>query len=108
MEFGHYGEERDLVCTEEERQIYDNICRFFDENELDKSPLRFVRVSDSYVTAKYADWDLVRMKYTTRAKWLVFPVADLRAEKHRVTSPDELFDYGEAILYSVEHIRKYL
>jgi hypothetical protein len=107
LTFQHYGERRDLVCTEEERQLYNNVVKVLQDNSLDTKPLHFVRLSDNYLTAKYGDWDLVRIKYTARAKWLVFPVADLRAEKRRITSTDDLFDYVDMILESVAHIKKY-
>lgn len=103
----HYGEERDLICTEEEREIYDNLYRLIEESEYDTSPLRLVRVSENYVTAKYYEWDLVRMKYTTRAKWLVFPTAEAAAPKNRITSPDDIKDYVDLIMKSIEVIMRY-
>ena len=56
--FANYGQERDLVCTEEERQIYDGVCRILDDDKP-----RLVRTSDSYVTIKYGEYDLMRLKY---------------------------------------------
>lgn len=100
-----YGQERDLICTEEERQIYNELRVFLEDNEIDVKPLHFVRVSQNYVTAKYGDWDLARFKFTTRAKWLTFPECD--SEKHRITSPEELPDYAELILYSIAQIKKF-
>lgn len=106
ISFGDYGQERDLICTEEERQIYNNLYAFLKDNEIDVTPLRFVRVSQNYVTAKYGEWDLARIKFTQRAKWLNFPEAD--SEKHKITSPDELTDYADMILHSIKQISKFL
>lgn len=101
----HYGEERELVCTEEERQIYNNLRDIFDCHDLNERPLRLVRVSDNYVTAKYNDWDLVRFKYTQRAKWLMFPTTD--SEKHYIEDPDDIYSYVDDIVDSLDHISKY-
>lgn len=93
-----YGE-RDLVCTEEERRIYDNVCDFLG---LD---LRLVRLSDNYVTIKYRDWDLVRMKFTNRASWVMFPVVE--QDRHEIEDPDDVLGYADELTESIEHIKKY-
>ena len=107
VKFAHYGEERELVCTEEERQIYDNVCALFVQNKIVDFQPELVRVSDNYVTVKCGEWDLVRFKFTARARWLFFPVFEKASERHQIESPDDLFDYENTILKSLEHIRKY-
>lgn len=102
-----YGQERDLICTEEEREIFETVRNFLIESDIDVSPLQFVRVSDNYVTAKYGDWDLVRCKYTNRAKWILFPTLEAQKEKHPIESPGDVLDFSELIIKSVEHIKKY-
>lgn len=76
VSMGNYGEERDLVCTEEERIIFRIICRICEENGLDISPLKLIRRSDNYVSvvmdsgSDFGAMDLARIKYTNRAKWI--------------------------------------
>ena len=101
------AQERDLVCTEEEREIFDEICSFFDDNDLDREQLRLVRVSDNYLTMKLGEWDLVCYKYTPRAKWLSFPTIEKRSERHEITSPDEALNFADLLTDSIEHIKKY-
>lgn len=78
VSLGDFGQERDLVCTEEERIIFRIIVRICEENGLDVAPLRLTRVSDNYVSAvmdssaDYGAMDLARIKYTNRAKWIKF------------------------------------
>lgn len=45
LEFQNYGQERDLVCTEEEREIFNRIV-----DEFPDESLRLTRVSDNYVS----------------------------------------------------------
>lgn len=98
----NYGQERDLVCTEEERQIYNLIVAEYPSDDL-----RLVRVSDNYVTVKRGEWDLVRMKFTNRAKWVAFPTLEPRNAKHEIDRPDEIEDFFATIQESLDHIKKY-
>lgn len=98
----NYGQERDLVCTEEERKISDIIS-----NEFEDELLSLVRVSDDYVTIKRGDWDIVRLKYTNRAKWLMFPTYESGSVKHRIESPDDVAQYFDVIRESLAIARKY-
>lgn len=72
----NYGQERELVCTEEEREIFDIIRSLCDDYNLESSVLKLVRKSDDYVSAVmpssqgYGLMDLARIKYTNRAKWI--------------------------------------
>lgn len=104
IEFANYGQERDLICTEEERAVFKEIERICSGMEL-PGPLRLVRVSDNYVTAKIGDWDLARIKYTNRAKWIVFPTKS--TDKNRIGAPEDAPLFADQIAASVEHIRKY-
>lgn len=102
-----YGHERDLICTEEERAVYNNIKRILTSVNVDVSPLQLVRVSDNYVTAKYGEWDLARIKYTNRAKWILFPVIEMQKDKHAIEDPDDVLRFQQIIIDSVSHIVKY-
>ena len=75
---GDHGQERDLICTEEERRIFDYVSDMVGEASLDPSVLRLVRKSENYISivmdssGDYGAMDLARVKYTNRAKWIKF------------------------------------
>ena len=74
--FSHYGETRDLDCTEAEAEIFHIIRSRLDDMNYNTDCLKLVRKSDSYVSAvmdsgsDYGEMDLARFKYTDRAKWI--------------------------------------
>ena len=107
MEFTHYGEERDLICTEQEREIFEIIKDMFRGLGFDDSLLRLVRVSDGYVTAKIEPWDVARIKYTPRAKWVLFPTAERADQKNRILSPEDVRSFPEQIQKTIDIINKY-
>lgn len=102
INFGNYGQERDLICTEEERAMFDWISEHFPDDDL-----RLVRVSENYVTVKRGEWDIVRMKFTNRAKWLMFPTYEIKQIKHRIERTAEIEDFEAAIQESIETAKKY-
>lgn len=104
IEIANYGQERDLICTEEERAVFSRIQQICDGLQL-PAPIRLVRVSENYVSAKVGDWDLARIKYTNRAKWVVFPVKS--NDKNRIGSPEDVALFADTIAESVGHIKKY-
>ena len=105
VRMAHYGEERDLICTEQEREIFDIIKDMFRGLGYDDSLLSLVRVSDSYVTAKVEPWDIARIKYTNRAKWVFFPTSE--KGKVNITSPDDVETLKDQLTRTVEIIEKY-
>ena len=105
ISMAHYGEERDLICTEQERKMFDVLKKMMKELGYDDSPLQLVRVSDSYVTAKIEPWDVARIKFTPRAKWILFPTAG--NEKHQLKSPEDVLEFGEQLQKTVDTINKY-
>lgn len=74
--FAHYGEERDLDCTDAEAEIFHIIRSRLDDMNYNIDCLKLVRKSDSYVSAvmdsgsDYGQMDLARFKFTDRAKWI--------------------------------------
>lgn len=97
----NYGQQRDLICTEEEREIFEKI------KEMSGAGLDLVRRSDNYVTASLGEWDLARIKYTNRAKWIQFPIFDRGSAKHKIEDVNDVSAFTDLITESVEHIRKY-
>lgn len=107
IQFSHYGEERDLICTEQEREIFNVLKKMMKELGYDDSPLQLVRMSDSYVTAKIEPWDVARLKFTPRAKWILFPVVSRSDEKIRLSSPEDVRAFGEQLQKTIDTINKY-
>lgn len=100
LEFAHYGEERDLNATPEELAIAEFVSGLFDGAEL-------VRVSPSYITVKKGEWDVIRIKYSERARWVKIPVLDPGSAKRRLESVGEIKKFKDDILKALEHIAKY-
>lgn len=76
VKFAHYGENRDIDCTEAEAEIFHIIRSRLDDMNYNTDCLKLVRKSDSYVSAvmdsgsDYGQMDLARFKFTDRAKWI--------------------------------------
>lgn len=99
---GAYGQERDLICTEEEREMFNWIAEHFPDEDL-----RLVRVSDNYVTIKRGRWDIVRMKFTNRAKWIMIPYVEVKQVKHEIERPEEIENFEAAMWEAIEYAKKY-
>ena len=76
VKFSHYGETRDVDCTDEEAEIFHIIRSRLDDMNYNIDCLKLVRKSDSYVSAvmessgDYGQMDLARFKFTDRTKWI--------------------------------------
>ena len=96
----------ELVCTEEEREIYNIICSLANDDRI-----QLFRKSDNYVSAVitssqgYGEMDIARFKFTTRAKWIRFG-PDF--EKVPLTDPDDVEDMADEIQAAYEAVREYL
>lgn len=101
------GQEREINATDGEKEIYRIICYIVGDLEFEKTPLRFVRVSDNYLTAKYGEWDLARFKFTDRAKWILFATIESQNDKHKIEDPEDVFGFADLLKSSLEHIEKY-
>lgn len=105
FEFAHYGEERDIDATEGEWLMYEGIIKLISDCGGDLSIPRLTRVSSGYVTVKYGDWDVARVKYTDRAKWVIFPYTS--NEKNRISSPEEVSQFGEFVQAFLDGYNKF-
>ena len=99
----HYGEERDVNETDEESEIFELIRSMVSNPE----QLDLVRVSDDYLTIKVGEWDLARIKYTERAKWIIFPIVEAKANKHYIEDPEDVLSFSDLLAGSIAHIDKY-
>lgn len=89
----HYGEERELNASENEKRIYEILIKKIPEDIREKC--LFVRVSDQYVTIKAGEaWDFFRFKFTPRVQWIMCPIAEAGQKKHRFDDRD---DYEEMV-----------
>lgn len=107
VSFGNYGQERDLVCTEEERIIFRIISRICEENNLDVTPLRLTRTSDNYVSAVMGvdGLDVARIKYTNRAKWIKIGPDFKKAD---ISRPEDVFKLSEDVVKAYRFNEPYL
>lgn len=101
FEIGNYGQERERNATEKELEIIALLCDLCGED------LRLVRKCDEYLTAVLGEWDICRIKYTSRAKWLMFPSAETKQKKHRIEDVDEVNNYTELLEKSITTAKKY-
>ena len=100
--FQNYGEEREINAKPEELKIAEWII-----NEYPDENMRLVRVCDDYLTVKRGEWDIVRLKYTKRAKWLMFPTLEAKQVRHYIEDVDEVEDFEAAIKDSLDVAKKY-
>lgn len=104
------GEERDLICTEEEREVFDIIRSLIDDNGFDSNRLKLVRKSDNYISAVmpsdgYGLMDVARIKYTNRAKWIkICPEFDIIP----LANPEDVTKYEDEICNAYRFNEPYL
>ena len=101
LKFADYGQERERIATESELEIFDLI------RSMAGHDMGLVRKSDNYVTAVYKGWDLARIKFTNRAKWILFPVIESPSNKHRISDPSDVSEFADLVAESMAHIEKY-
>lgn len=94
---GGYGNE--LICTEEEREIYDVIRSLCDDNNYDSERLELVRRNKEHITIIIRSDDgtpleLARLKFTNRAKWIRFCP---EFEKIELIDVEDVANYTELI-----------
>ena len=102
IQFSNYGQERERIATESEIEIFDLIRSMTNRDDLE-----LVRKSDNYVSAVLGDWDLARFKYTPRAKWIMFPTVEVKAQKHYIEDPEDVYNFADLLSDSIAHIAKY-
>ena len=105
----NYGQERDLICTEQEREIFEDIQAMIDAAGLESELLRLVRKSDNYVSVvlespTYGSMDVARIKYTNRAKWIWTE----QTGKVKIDEPKDVTNFAEALTESFRFNAKYL
>ena len=96
IQFGHFGELRDVNPTDEEAEIFEKLFSIVDAAGLDAEEMQFVRKSDNYVTASIEPTDIARFKFTKRAKWILFPCLD--NVKHKIEAVSDLDELSEMIV----------
>ena len=107
LRFAHYGEERAVDAEDGEMQMFNIICEMVNEIGFDTEQLRLTRKSKDYVSAVIGDYDVARMKFTDRAKWIIIPYAEPKAEKHHIEMPDDVRQLKDLLIKNLEFISKY-
>lgn len=103
--YGH-----DLICTEEEREIFDIIRSLCDDANYESDRLELIRRNDEYITIiiKADDGsplELARLKYTNKAKWIRFAP---EFEKIQLTDTEDITNYTENIYAAYAFNEPYL
>ena len=111
IKFNNYGQDRSLICTEQEREIYDIIRSVCDDDNLESDFIKLKRKSDSYVSVVmpssqgYGDMDLARIKFTDRAKWIkLAPDFD----KIKISDPEDVAEMAEDVRNAYRFNEPYL
>ena len=102
IKFNNYGQERERIATEAEIENFEILKALTLADDL-----QLVRKSNDYVSAVVGDWDLARIKFTPRAKWITFPLTEHRTEKLRINEPEDVKEFADLAVYSLSVIRKY-
>lgn len=111
LKFANHGQERDLICTEQEREIFEIIKCVCDADGLDSELIQLVRKSDNYVSVVmpsskgYGDMDLARMKFTNRAKWIQLAP---EFNKVKITDPEDVSVMAEDVRNAYRFNEPYL
>jgi hypothetical protein len=105
IRFANYGQLRDINATSEELKMFETICGCISA-EYDHDRLQLVRKSDDYVTVVYGDWDIARLKFTKRAKWILIP-NEAKAPKRRMQEPSDVAMFASELSAAVAHAVKY-
>ena len=109
IHFTNYGQQRDLICTEQEREIFDIIRSLVDDDGLDSDKLELIRKSDNYVSVvmqseEYGPMDVARIKFTNRAKW----IWTMDTDKVKISDPEDVTQYAEAFCNGYRFNEQYL
>lgn len=85
----------DINAAPEDLFIYDHIKALCPSAEL-------VRMTDAYLTVRAGEFDLVRFKYTDRAKWVNIPLLDLGKVKRRFERLEDIKQFDADIIKAYE------
>lgn len=105
IEYG--GKEKDLDCEPEELEMFTILCEMYEDLGKNPEDVQLTRYSDNYVTAKLGEYDLARIHWGPRAKWVVFPVVEKHKEKHKVKAPEDIRAFKDSVKYSIENIENW-
>jgi hypothetical protein len=105
------GNNHELICTEEEREIFDIIRSVCDDDNLESDNIKLMRKSDNYVSVVmpsskgYGNMDLARVKFTNRAKWIQLAP---EFEKVKITTPEDVSVMAEDVRNAYRFNEPYL
>ncbi len=99
LKFADYGQLKEIGCTEEELMIFDLLRDMTGANDLE-----LVRRTDKYITAAIGETDVARFKFTSRAKWILFPC--VRDDKIKIKDVADVSDQADDACRAVELARQ--
>lgn len=89
------AEKYDVDATENDLKIFEHIKNLC-------PTVRLTRKTPAYLTVCEGEFDVVRFKYTDRAKWLNISLLDTGNVKRRFESLEDLAQFDEDIIKSYE------
>ena len=107
IKFQYGGMNKDLDCEPEESEMFGILCSMYEALGRNPEALDFERYSSNYVTVKLGEWDVARMHWGPRSKWVMFPTVEISSTKHKVTAPEDVRQFKDLLEESVEFIEKY-
>lgn len=100
--FAHYGEERDVNATEDDLKICELVAALLPEDDC-----RLLRRSDQYLTFALGDYDIIRFKWTDRARWIILPLVEAKAKKHYLETIEDIKGFKDEIIKSYDLAKKW-
>lgn len=95
---GNYGQERDVNATTEEMQIFSELIFLISGAGQDIDPIELKKKSGSYVAACIGATDIMRFKFTDRAKWIQLPYSADDKDKRPINAPADINQYKREIM----------
>ena len=103
LEFAHYGENRPLNATDNELKVAELVLGMLPPSD----DYDIVRKSNDYITVIKGEWDVVRIKFTEKARWVNIPGVDKGGTKRRIENVEDVERFRDELLKSYEYILKY-
>ena len=66
-----------------------------------------VRKSSNYISVVKGDWDVARIKFTDKAKWINVCGVDIGKVKRRIEEPEDVRQFEDDLIKTYEYIMKY-
>lgn len=101
------GRVKELNCEPEEAEMFGILCKMYEDTGRDSASLVLERYSKDYLSVKLGEWDVVRIHWGPRSKWILFPAFEKHSERHKIFATEDIRAFSDLLQKTVEHIEKY-